>query len=252
MTSQNLNEIDAYIKECIQIINRLDSNRISISPNMPPYSLFSNNLMDFIERNPSLPMIEVDEIRKNLSINRYSVNSVAIGAIKSALEGIKNKFASQQLILDNSHNNNQLNIANLSDVFIVHGHDDLMKLSVSNFVRKLGFNPIILHEQIDRGRTIIEKFENCSNVAYAIILYSPDDKMETGKMRARQNVVFEHGFFIGKLGRNRVVGLFKDSDCIEIPSDLQGILYKSFNRNWEFDVAKEMKNSGLDIDLNKI
>lgn len=138
------------------------------------------------------------------------------------------------------------------NVFIVHGHDDLMKISVSNFVRKIDFNPIILHEQPDGGRTIIEKFHDYSDVAYAIILYSPDDEMKTGKKRARQNVVFEHGFFISALGRGRVVGLVKESDEMEIPSDLAGVLYKPFNDNWAFAVAKEMNHCGLNVDLNKI
>lgn len=139
-----------------------------------------------------------------------------------------------------------------SNVFIVHGHDDFMKVAVANFVRKIGLTPIILHEQPDGGRTIVEKFHDYSDVAYAIILYSPDDEMKSGKKRARQNVVLEHGFFISKLGRERVVGLVKEAENIEIPSDLNGVLYKPFNDTWEFAVAKEMKHCGLNVDLNAI
>ena len=138
------------------------------------------------------------------------------------------------------------------NIFIVHGHDDLMKVYVANFVRKIGLSPIILHEQPDGGRTIIEKFHDYSDVAFAIILYSPDDEMKSGKKRARQNVVLEHGFFISKLGRDRVVGLVKSPDEVEIPSDLNGVLYKPFNETWEFAVAKEMNHCGLDVDLNMI
>ena len=154
--------------------------------------------------------------------------------------------------LSNNPKINQNYGINSKNIFIVHGHDDLMKMSVSNFIRKIGFNPIILHEQPNGGKTIIEKFQDYSDVAFAIILYSLDDEMKTGKMRARQNVIFEHGFFIGKLGRNRAVGLVKEVHNIELPSDLHGVVYIPFNNNWELDIAKEMKYSGLEIDLNKI
>lgn len=141
-------------------------------------------------------------------------------------------------------------------VFIVHGHDDAMKLEVARFVEQLGLKAIILHEQVNKGRTVIEKFEANSDVDYAIVLMSHDDigykKDKEGdlKPRARQNVIFELGFFMGKLGREKVCALLKDD--VEQPSDITGVVYIPFASHWKFDVAKEIKASGVDIDMNNI
>ncbi len=143
-------------------------------------------------------------------------------------------------------------------VFIVHGKENELKESTARFLSKLDLIPIILHEQTNKGRTIIEKFEDYSDVSFAIILMSPDDvgalekEKENLLKRARQNVVFELGYFIGKLGRKNVVALVKGD--IELPSDFQGILYIGIdiNENWKMQLAKEMKSAGLPIDMNKI
>lgn len=141
-------------------------------------------------------------------------------------------------------------------VFIVHGRDEELKEKVARFVEKLGLEAIILQEQANQGRTIIEKFEeNSSEIGYAIVLYTPCDKgclkeENDLKPRARQNVVFEHGYFIGKLGRERVCALVKDE--IEIPSDLLGMVYISCSDSWKLMLAAEMKKVGLPIDMNQL
>lgn len=96
-------------------------------------------------------------------------------------------------------------------VFIVHGHDRAVKESTIRFVEKLGLTPVVLDESPNKGRTIIEKFEDlAADVVFAIVLFTPDDvggKAARGtklQRRARQNVVFELGFFVGRLGRDRV------------------------------------------------
>ncbi|WP_394202370.1 TIR domain-containing protein [Marinagarivorans algicola] len=145
----------------------------------------------------------------------------------------------------------------LSQVFIVHGHDGEAKERTARFVEKLGFKAIILHEQASRGRTIIEKIEKYSNVGFAIVLYTPDDlgnvkpEAENGelKARARQNVIFEHDYLIGKLSRENVVPLVAGS--IELPNDISGMVYIS-DKDWQVDVAKEMKDAGYEIDFNKL
>lgn len=140
--------------------------------------------------------------------------------------------------------------------FIVHGHDDVTKLRTARFLEKLGFEAIILHEQANGGKTIIEKLEHFTDVGFGIVLYAPDDvgetfaKKEQLQPRARQNVVFEHGLLIGKLGRNRVFPLVIDHS-VELPSDINGMVYMS-DRNWEFDLAKEIKALGFQIDLNAL
>lgn len=143
-------------------------------------------------------------------------------------------------------------------VFIVHGHDSELKETVARFLEKLNLKPVVLHEQSNRGRTIIEKFEEFSDVSFAIILMTPDDigskavEPHEFKSRARQNVVFELGYFIGKLGRNNVVAIVKDK--IEIPSDFDGILYVGVDNEgaWKMIIAREIKEAGLEIDLNNL
>jgi predicted nucleotide-binding protein len=141
-------------------------------------------------------------------------------------------------------------------VFIVHGHDDLAKMETAKFIEQLGLIPIILHEQVSSGFTIIEKIENYSNVGFGVVLYTPCDLgakkgNETElKLRARQNVVFEHGFLIGKIGRNNVVALVKGD--VETPNDISGVVYISMNNNWKLDLAKELRNTGFQVDMNKV
>lgn len=141
-----------------------------------------------------------------------------------------------------------------SKVFIVHGHDNEMKFEVARFIEKLGFEPVILHEQASEGKTIIEKIEAHTNVGFGIVLYSPCDiggKSENNlSPRARQNVVFEHGFLIAKLERKNVVALVKGK--VETPGDISGVVYVEMNSSWQQDIAKELKSAEYAVDFNKL
>ena len=146
-------------------------------------------------------------------------------------------------------------------VFIVHGQDNEMKLAVARTLEKLGLTPIILHEQPNQGRTIIEKFTDYSDVPFAVVLFSPDDegrlrdvnKSEL-KPRARQNVVFELGYFLGKLSRQRVLALFKQTEDFELPSDYVGVVFVPFDAagRWQVDLLKELKSCNYDVDANDL
>ena len=143
-------------------------------------------------------------------------------------------------------------------IFIVHGRDHNLLTQVENVLMKLGLDPIVLQEQANNGKTIIEKIEECTDVGFGIVLYTPCDegrlKSEDGELkpRARQNVVLEHGYLMGKLGRERVCCLV--SDDVEFPSDIQGVVYTSAKNvgQWKYDLAKELKAAGFDIDMNKL
>jgi predicted nucleotide-binding protein len=142
-------------------------------------------------------------------------------------------------------------------VFIVHGHNNEIKLDVARTLEKLGLHPIILHEQANSGRTIIEKFEEHSDVGFAVVLLTDDDLGKTKKdellnTRARQNVILELGYFIAKLSRERVCPLYTKG--VELPSDLSGVLYVELDKssNWKIKLAKELKATGYNIDVNKI
>ena len=145
------------------------------------------------------------------------------------------------------------------DIFVVHGHDEAAKHAVARFIEKLGLRAIVLHEQADGGRTIIEKLEEeSSEVGFAVVLLTPDDIGAPGdqphsiKSRARQNVVFELGFFVGRLDRNRVCVLHKGD--VDIPTDYQGVIYVPMDEGgaWQIPLAKEMSNAGIDLNLNRL
>ncbi|WP_320042048.1 nucleotide-binding protein [uncultured Desulfobacter sp.] len=141
---------------------------------------------------------------------------------------------------------------NTSQVFIVHGHDDLAKLEMADFIESMGLEPIILHMQASSGRTIIEKIEHYSNVGFGIVLYTPCDVgSKAGALnsayRARQNVVFEHGYLIGKLGRPRVAAIVKDT--VETPNDISGVVYVALDPqgSWKEELKTEMRSVGYQV-----
>lgn len=143
-------------------------------------------------------------------------------------------------------------VFNKSQVFIVHGHDEIAKFEMSDFVESLGLEPIILHMQASSGRTIIEKIEHYSNVGFGIVLYTPCDVgskvgVLNGSYRARQNVVFEHGYLIGKLGRPRVTAIVKGA--VETPNDISGVVYVALDEqgNWKEELKKEMRSAGYEV-----
>jgi predicted nucleotide-binding protein len=141
-------------------------------------------------------------------------------------------------------------------VFVVHGHDDGAREAVARFLQRLGFEPVILHERANQGRTIIEKFEAHGDVGFAVVLLTPDDfgALRDGeqKPRARQNVILELGYFIGRLTRARVCALKKGD--VELPSDILGVVWEEFDERgaWQMKLANELRAAKYEIDLNKI
>lgn len=140
-------------------------------------------------------------------------------------------------------------------IFIVHGRADGPKEAVARFLQKVGFEPVILHERPNKGRTLIAKFrEEAADIGFAIVLMTPDDaggaRDEIQQPRARQNVVFELGFFIGALGPHRVTALIEGE--IEKPSDFDGVVYTPMNENWRMALGRELKAAGYPVDWNRV
>jgi predicted nucleotide-binding protein len=143
-------------------------------------------------------------------------------------------------------------------VFLVHGQDEAALHEVARFLEHLDQEVIVLREQPNKGRTIIEKFEEYTNVGFAIVLLTPDDKggsvggpADSQRPRARQNVILELGYFLGRLGRSRVCALYVEG--VEIPSDYSGVLYVKLDGDggWRLNLAKELKAASLPVDMNK-
>jgi len=147
-------------------------------------------------------------------------------------------------------------------IFVVYGHDPNLKLDVENFLHRHHLDPVVLHRERDDGQTIIEKIEKHSDVGYAFILLTPDDiaypadeqtmpdEKRTEEKRARQNVIFEWGYFVGKLGRDRVCCLLKGD--VTIPSDLQGFVYKKVDESLDsqaLSIIQELIGTGYNIEI---
>lgn len=145
-----------------------------------------------------------------------------------------------------------------NSVFIVHGHDEGSKHSVARFLEQLGITPVVLQEQISRGMTVIEKFQDlASRAGFAVVLMTADDigypvsKEGEKKHRPRQNVVLELGYFAARLGRSKTLVLIKGD--VELPSDILGLVYEPMDKNegWKMRLARELKAAGFTVDLNR-
>jgi predicted nucleotide-binding protein len=189
------------------------------------------------------------------SLARSKARNIAL--LEQAIDALKERFAEagtssnsdQQVAVDKT--------ARSRKVFIVHGHDEGPRESVARFVEKLDFEVIILHERPNKGRTIIAKFrEEAAGVGFAVVLMTPDDIGKAKedaelKSRARQNVIFELGFFIGALRPERVAALVKGD--IDLPTDYEGVVYISMDsEDWRTKLAKELQAAHYDIDWNKV
>jgi predicted nucleotide-binding protein len=179
----------------------------------------------------------------------------AIALLKLAVQSLENKIAD----LDDTAVAREAALVPTEfskDVFIVHGRDDPAKTEVARLIERAGLNSVILHEQPNAGRTIIEKFEKYGGSAgFAVVLLTPDDvggpDRENLRPRARQNVIGEMFWFAGKLGRERVCALKKGD--IEIPSDFVGVGYTDMDDRgaWKTELLKELKAAGYEVDWQK-
>jgi predicted nucleotide-binding protein len=143
------------------------------------------------------------------------------------------------------------------NVLLIHGRDEGMKESISEFLEKLKLHTIVLHEQPDGGKSMMEKSGESPDIHFAIILLTPDDiasprnKPKERQTRVSQNVIFEFGYFLSRLGHGRVCAVYKEG--VEIPSDYPGVVTIPMDSRggWRLLVAKEIKQAGMEIDLNK-
>lgn len=206
------------------------------------YYTWTNNCETYLER------IKFTKARTDQF--KYFALNYRFDEMMGLLLSIKDNMA------NNSVNKKHENQIMTNKVFIVHGHNDAVKEKVARVVEHLHLEPIILHEQPDGGKTIIEKFEeNSADVNFAIVLLTADDlgkskEEEKQNPRARQNVIFEMGYFIGRLSRSHVFMLL-DKD-IEKPSDLDGIVYTPLIEGWDQKLVKELKACGYEVDANDL
>lgn len=243
------------------IINEIDSLvQHSVVPAAPAFQAWYNLTERFLLKLYGKESIEHENFKNtSFSPKIYSDVRQVISKCKEGLLACKLTFQGYIEELKEESEETQVTahaekIEKFLKIFIVHGHDGELKQSVARIIEKQGIEAIILSEQANKGRTIIEKFEDHSDVGGAICLFTADDlgrakKDTTYNTRARQNVVLETGYFMGRLGRDHVV-LLADKG-IEMPSDLSGVVYTETGK-WEIDLLKELKEMGYTIDFNKL
>ncbi|RBQ28399.1 TIR domain-containing protein [Aliarcobacter vitoriensis] len=195
----------------------------------------------------------IPEVKNEVFFNHHMKQRLnAEGLIESFIEEVEEW---DDDVIEDNKPKQIINTSNSNKVFIVHGHDNGAKQEVARFLEKLGLEPIILHEQASSQKTIIEKIESyAGEVGFGVVLYTACDiggkDKDNLQSRARQNVVFEHGYLIGLLGRDKVCPLVKGS--IETPGDISGVVYTHMDNNgsWHLPLAKELRTAGYTIDLN--
>ncbi|WP_309565136.1 nucleotide-binding protein, partial [Methylobacillus flagellatus] len=219
---------------------------------------------EFDENFPALEPGVIESIRSEIDLGEWELTRTHWAVKNEPIFDIlvKKGYINQEQIetsnnerFSSEHNDPKVipteqGVFNTQQVFIVHGHDDITKLEVADFISGLNLEPIILHMQANSGRTIIEKIEHYSNVGFGIVLYTPCDIGQkygalNSSFRARQNVVFEHGFLIGKLGRSRVAAIVKGD--VETPNDISGVVYIPMkeDESWKAQIIKELKTFGF-------
>lgn len=254
--SNNYDDLNTLLKKINIVVRKIfgtnteylsEIDKVSFSP-----FLFDSSERDFVEA--------FENGKKNIIINlNYMIADLSMN-----LE-IDRKLSRRGIVSDNlaheiykSMNKEENNTNN--KIFIVHGHNVAMKQEVARTLEKLNLEPIILHEQPDGGKTIIEKFTDNSNVGFAIVLLSaddiayPKDSPNENKKRARQNVILELGYFLGKLGREKVLSLYEENSDLEIPTDYMGVLFTPYDNygSWKTKLARELRHAGYKIDAEAI
>ncbi|MGN6065381.1 TIR domain-containing protein [Brevundimonas diminuta] len=204
----------------------------------------------FVIGGPPQPKTPISEVRTAIGgkVNR------AVTLLSQAIEGLSEDLAHLPEAV--SVTLPKLTQAVPTKVFIVHGHSETAREIVARFIQQMGFEPVILHQQHNGGRTIIEKIEHHGDVGFAIVLLTPDDIGGVSKAdlapRARQNVILELGYFIGRLGRDKVCAL--KAGELEVPSDYHGVVYQVLDAagGWKVPLARELQGAGYSVDWGRI
>lgn len=228
-----------------------------VTASSPEFKTWKNQVERLISKHcgaESLELIQFKKIRfapvmySNVMVYDDSAEEFKNGlmTVKGMLECFFEEWEEDEIMDKNIDN---------KKIFIVHGHDEGLKYRIARMLDVIGLEPIILHEQASTSKTIIEKIEKYgSEASAAIVLITPDDvgnvKTEDEmKLRARQNVIFEAGFFMGLLGRERTLLILSDPS-IEKPGDLDGVVYTESDADRQ--ILKELKAMGFKFDANKL
>ena len=201
---------------------------------------------------------------KSVPLSDQSFGSGFSNQEKSKLREIANNsdvlYRKVRLLLSPPASNSRVNDKVRSNkIFLVHGSDNEMKSDVSKLLKTLDLDPIILHENSDMRKNIIEKINDNSHVSFAVVLISFDDlaysKEKTpddAKYRANQNVIFELGYFLGRLGNQNVSVIYRKKNDFEIPIEYTGVRWIEYKMGWYYELIKDLKACNFKVDVNKL
>lgn len=237
-----MSRLEKFVKEAKEFSEK------DITASNPEFVAWNNSLIRYMEKKYGATSTTTNNFKKRTySLGVYALGTPQSSFINAYKKDMKITLRELEILLEEEIEDYDTHTITekkqTKKVFIVHGRDDSKKYELSGFLYEQGLTPIILHEQVNNGQTIIEKIESNSDVACAIILLTPDDEGRLKasendlKTRARQNVIFEAGYFMGKLGRNRTILL---SGVEETMSDIDGIVYLDIN-NYKSALLQELK-----------
>lgn len=238
------------------------SLRRRLAPNRPALDAIETNRARWREQ-VAHALAHVDDGGHHLETFQKSLD----GALPDAF-GLRQKAVSAQLdtdlellrtIVDRCTSSRSNKDAADGGVFLVHGRAELDKFKVQQFLTQVLSHPPIVIDQLAGGSLpLIEKFERFAGMSsIAVVLVTGDDEGRlidpndrSLRRRARQNVIFELGYFRARLGASRVIVL--KADDVEFPSDLGGVCYVSLSADWRIGLIGELKSCGATVHLERL
>ncbi len=189
---------------------------------------------------------------------KYLLDSILKGKVKGAYLCTEKFLSSTEKTLDPFQSKS---VSDRRRIFVVCGTDDEMKQAITNALTKLWLVPVVMCEEPSQGRKIVERFADYKDVGFAVVLLSPDDfayaKKESPtkrRLRPRQDVVFELGFLIGKLGKDHILVFYRECANFECPTDFEGLKLAAFDDrdSWKLALIRELTNCGYIVDATRI
>ncbi len=298
LSADNVGIIDCYISGITALGNdylieqgRLEKKAKNKEKGKKDETELIHGLLDLIDSIPELDLIEIDNLvaktkmyLKNLypdsadtyikDLNRITFSPITSSATnekrkdvwesgKKRLKCFIERIIEEKKLFGKSEKRGNMKKKNTIKIFITHGHDNDFRNAVELFLKNNNIEVVILEKMVSKGKAIIEKLEQNSDVKCAIVLISPDDELtmkENTIYRARQNVIWEFGFFAGLLSRDKLIFIknpfTKENKnvTIELPSNMEGLIwinYDKSNRNWKIELSKELNEIGYSVDSAK-
>ncbi|MBN1869378.1 MAG: nucleotide-binding protein [Candidatus Omnitrophica bacterium] len=141
-------------------------------------------------------------------------------------------------------------------VCITYGRDQIMNKQVVSLIRQLGIDPVLMQDKNNKSVPVAQFFTEHKDISFVIAILSADDwvypknaKPNDALLYADQGVVFHLGFWIGRLGRNRVFALYYDQRSFRWPTEHFDVIYTPLDKNgsWKKELETRLNASGIQL-----